>query len=299
MDPSLIILAGGLFILAIGLHGLNVSRRDARLGARLTSIALPGNPTAIRTADSEGRWDKLFLCSGKDHEEVVTALRGAGLYSPSNVTRFAAFRFFGTLGTGLIVYLLLSRSAHPSHFRFIYVAMGAAAVFLLSKFALRSQIAAHLRQVGKELPFLLDTLLLLLESGVSIDQAFRYFAQANLGGLPLTQRAVAALVQDIQNGVPYAIALDRWADRLGVAGTKELASLFKQALLQGSELGPALHDFVREFSDKRLSSARASIGKKTTQMTVVMIMFLMPALMIVLAGPAVVAVQGVLKGPAK
>jgi tight adherence protein C len=36
------------------------------------------------------------------------------------------------------------------------------------------------------------------------------------------------------------------------------------------------------------------VGKKTTQMTVVMIFFLMPALMIVIAGPAVVAVFGAL-----
>jgi tight adherence protein C len=63
-------------------------------------------------------------------------------------------------------------------------------------------------------------------------------------------------------------------------------------LLSGSELGPALRTFTREFSDKRLSSSRASIGRKTAQMTIVMIFFMMPALMIVLAGPAVVAVKG-------
>ena len=44
----------------------------------------------------------------------------------------------------------------------------------------------------------------------------------------------------------------------------------------------------------RLASARSAIGRKTTQMTVVMIFFMMPALMIVLAGPAVVAVKGAL-----
>ncbi len=52
--------------------------------------------------------------------------------------------------------------------------------------------------------------------------------------------------------------------------------------------------FVAEFSEKRIAKARDVVGKKTTQMTVVMIFFLMPALMIVIAGPAVVAVLGVL-----
>jgi tight adherence protein C len=112
--------------------------------------------------------------------------------------------------------------------------------------------------------------------------------------MDLTRGAVAAMVDDLHNGVPYGLALDRWADRLQVPGVRELAALFKQALLNGSELGPTLRAFAHEFSDKRLSSARASIGRKTTQMTVVMILFMLPALMILLAGPAFVAVGGAL-----
>ena len=219
------------------------------------------------------------------------ALRGAGYFSPRAVAIFAAFRMISTLLAAVVTYLMVHSGHHPN--RALYYAFAAtAATYLFSKMALRSRVGAHMRQVGKELPFLLDTLLLLLESGISLDQAFRYFAQSHLGGMKITRRAIVSMVEDLQNGVPYALALDRWADRLSVPGIKELAALFKQALLNGSELGPALRSFTREFSDKRLSASRASIGRKTAQMTVVMIFFMMPALMIVLAGPAVVAVQG-------
>jgi tight adherence protein C len=102
------------------------------------------------------------------------------------------------------------------------------------------------------------------------------------------------LVDDLHKGMAYEAALDRWADRMNVNGARELASLFRQTILHGTELGPALKAFVAEFSEKRISKARDVVGKKTTQMTVVMIFFLMPALMIVIAGPAVVSVFGAL-----
>jgi tight adherence protein C len=291
MTPIIFVSLGGLLTLALLVQAMRVQSQNARLRLRLASLAPAGTFDGTTNPAEWPTLERLFLCTGKDREEVVTALRGAGLYRPSAVVIFAALRFFSTLIAGIVVYVVSRGGSHPS--RAVFYAIGAlAGTYLLSKMILRSRVSAHMRQVGKELPFLLDTLLLLLESGVSLDQAFRYFGQSQLGGMELTRRAVSAMVDDLQNGVPYGQALDRWADRLSVQGVRELAALFKQALLNGSELGPTLRSFTKEFADKRLSTSRASIGRKTTQMTVVMIFFMMPALMIVLAGPAVVAVKG-------
>jgi tight adherence protein C len=170
----------------------------------------------------------------------------------------------------------------------------AAAAFIGAKIALRSRIAARVRRIGKELPFALDVMLLMLESGVSLDQCLRHLAQWDAHAVPTIQRVMAVLVDDLHKGMAYEAALDRWADRMNVSGARELASLFRQTILHGTELAPALKAFVAEFSEKRIAKARDVVGKKTTQMTVVMIFFLMPALMIVIAGPAVVAVFGAL-----
>jgi tight adherence protein C len=114
-------------------------------------------------------------------------------------------------------------------------------------------------------------------------------AQTDGGGMPLVRQTVQLLVEDLQRGMDYDMALDRWRERLGVNGGRELAALFKQTLLHGTELGAGLREFVREFADRRVSTARESIGRKTTQMTIVMIAFLMPALFIVLCSPAIVS----------
>jgi tight adherence protein C len=292
MTPALFVFAGAILTVGLLVYAGRTQSQSARLRLRLATLA-PSGDFVPAEADGTQSIERLLLCSGKDREEVVTALRGAGYYDPRAVLLFAATRIVCTLIAALACYVIVRSGHHPSRAT-LYAIAAAALVFLLSKMILRSRVAAHTRQVGKELPFLLDTLLLLLESGVSLDQAFRYFAGSRMGGMEVTHRAVAAMVEDLQNGAPYALALDRWADRLAVPGVRELSAMFKQALLHGSELGPALRGFTKEFAEKRLADSRASIGRKTTQMTMVMILFMMPALMIVLAGPAVVAVEGVL-----
>jgi tight adherence protein C len=104
---------------------------------------------------------------------------------------------------------------------------------------------------------------------------------------PIVRMAVAQLVDEIQRGMSYDAALARWADRLGVNGARELAGVLRQSLSQGTELAGTLREFAREFGERRVFAARESIGRKTTQMTIAMLVLLMPALMIVLAGPAV------------
>src|SRR3546814_19982588 len=102
-----------------------------------------------------------------------------------------------------------------------------------------------------------------------------------------------------QHAMPYPAALQRLADSLGVDGARELSGLFRQSLFQGTELGPALKEFAADFSDKRVARARESIGRKTAKMAVVMMVFMMPALFIVLCGPAVSTIVAALSGTSR
>src|SRR3546814_8418230 len=87
------------------------------------------------------------------------------------------------------------------------------------------------------------------------------------------------LVDDLQHAIPYPAVLQRWAASLGMDGARELSGLFRQSMFQGTELGHALKEFAADFSDKRVARARESIGHKTTQLAVVMMVFMLPALL--------------------
>jgi tight adherence protein C len=292
----------GFLLIAIGLLAgsavlwlLSQTRGErALLEQRLALLRGPAPSEAAVAGARMALAERVLTTSAKDRAELSAALHAAGYAAPGAVAAFALLRLAAVLCLAGIVALYGLATGMQRGPLVLFSVCGAAVGFLLAKAVLRSRAAAGTRRMNREMPFLLDLLLLLLESGISLDQAFRYLVQQRIGGVERTQRTLAALVDDLQKGMDYELALDRWASRLGVFGARDLAALLKQSLVYGAEIGPSLRDFVREFSDRRMAIARAAAGRQTTMMTVVLVMFLMPAVMIVLAGPSVVAVKATL-----
>jgi tight adherence protein C len=270
------------------------SGEQARLEQRLALLRGPAPSEAAMAGARLTGFEKLLTTGAKDRAELSAALHAAGYDSASAVAVFGLVRLAAVLGCAGGVALYGLATGMPRNSLLLYAVCGAAVGFLLAKTVLRTRASAGTRRMNKEMPFLLDLLLLLLESGISLDQAFRYLVQQRIGGVERTQRTLTALVDDLQKGMDYDLALDRWATRLGVFGARDLAALLKQSLVYGAEIGPSLRDYVREFSDRRLALARGAAGRQTTMMTMVMVLFLMPAVMIMLAGPSVVAVKATL-----
>lgn len=283
-----------LLLLGLGLRG---TVGEARLRRRLTGIS-----TRSQLGEPAGAvgwlkpFERILVGGGKDREEILQSMRAAGYYDTRGLIIFAALRFAATIGSIVAVALAVWLTGRWFGLARFYPLAAGGVVYVGAKFVLRVMASRRQRQIGSELPFMLDVLLLMLESGVSLDQCFRSLVQGEGAAMPRIHQSMRILVDDLQRGMAYDQALDRWADRLAVNGIREVASLFKQTLLYGTELGPALREFVREFSDRRVSIARESIGRKTTQITIVMIIFLMPALFIMLAAPSLVSFLKALSG---
>src|SRR3546814_2404838 len=110
-----------------------------------------------------------------------------------------------------------------------------------------------MRRVNDELPFVLDLMTMLLESGVSIDQCFRTLAGPEGSAAQCVRQTMKLLVDDLQHAIPYPAALQRWTATLGGDGARAPHGLFRQRLFQATALGPALNAFAADFSVKRKS----------------------------------------------
>jgi len=164
-----------------------------------------------------------------------------------------------------------------------------AITYILIKRMLSVLASERQRQLVAEFPFLLDLMLMMLESGISLDQCLHAIARDETTSVPHLNQTLRALVDDLDRGMAYETALVRWATRVGTPGARELAALFVQALFQGIELSPALRQFTREFTERRIATAREAMGRISVKMILVMIVFFMPALFIVVGGPPVTA----------
>lgn len=272
----LMIFAG---FLALGEERL-VTRRLARLDSGET-VAAPGLRRWL------GAIEPMLIIPGSDREQVEQSLAAAGFRDPSAPAVFGLVRLATPIMVGGALLALALHDNAPSRWDWLLCLCGTALAVLAPQRGLRMLGAARQRRIHRELPFTLDIFVMMLESGVSIDHCFRAFAQGEGQAAPLVQEAVAALVRDLDHGVSYDTALARWGERLAVPGARELASVIQNAMTHGTPTGKALREFSAEFSEKRVANARESVGRKSAKMTVAMLLFIMPALMIVLAGPAV------------
>lgn len=282
MAVALLCFAAMFAGLAIAGYGLSSMASARRLEGRVTRLI----PPAARRKSHAVRIMGLLVARGRDRVEIETKLRQAGFQGQRAMEYFLWIRL-GSTAAAVLLAALLSHIMSGASFRpFLLVVIGGG-TYLLSKRALTLFATARLRAITGEFPFLLDLMLMMLESGISLDQCFRAIAAEESNAAPHLTASVRALVTDLDRGMSYEAALDRWASRLGVPGARELGSLFQQGLFQGIELSPALREFVREFTDRRVAAAREAMGRISVQMVMVMMFCFLPALMIVIGGPPV------------
>jgi pilus assembly protein TadC len=129
--------------------------------------------------------------------------------------------------------------------------------------------------------------MMVLNSGISIDQSLRYVTGMLERTAPLTTIVLKRYVADIDSGMSFEVAFERMGQRFGISEGYDLAHMIKQSLLQGGEIMASLESFATELADKRVSAAREQIGRKSVLLTLVMLAFFMPVLLITLGGPAV------------
>lgn len=272
---------------ALGAVRLRADQRlEARLGLGLGPVEGKSTP----------RLPGLISAKGRDKSEISDKLMLAGLADRRAMDWFVWARLGATVAIALAV-MLASHLLWGGYFaKPLLIVIGCGLTYVGAKQAIHILAARRARAITAEFPFLLDLMLMMLESGISLDQCFRSIARDESIAVPNHARLIAMLVADLDRGMRYDLALDRWAARVAVSGAKELAALFRQALFQGVELAPALREFVREFTQRRVARAREAMGGITVRMVVLMILFFMPALFVVLGGPPVVAIFDTLKG---
>ncbi len=221
---------------------------------------------------------------GASDESLRNALAGAGYFPHAALPVFVAARLAATIGTFAAVLMHDGAGGSTGILLAVFAAFFVSRLFVI---LLKLAAEARLHAVRRELPPLVDILLMVLNSGVSIDQCLRYVTGLLERTAPLTSQVFKRYVADVDSGMPYEAAFERMGQRLGIDEGYDLANLIKQALLQGGEIMTALEQFGAELTDKRVAAAREQIGRKSVILTMVMLAFFMPVLMVALAGPAV------------
>lgn len=227
----------------------------------------------------------LSLSPNKANKRKRQELERAGYLKNTTYERLVAKRSLTTIvltmGVGLIMTLMKVR------FVLIFFAVLWIFIFIqiVIRFSTKAAITARSTQMVKALPYSLDLITVSVEAGLSLDGAIARIVN-NISG-PLSEEFGKTL-KEMRMGIEKKIALRNMSERCDV---RDLSVLIN-ALIQADELGVSLGKVLRiesaQLREKRRQAAREKAMKAPVKILFPLIMFIFPAIFVIILGPAVI-----------
>ncbi|MDG2524437.1 type II secretion system F family protein [Stenotrophomonas sp. HITSZ_GD] len=196
----------------------------------------------------------------------------------------------------LLVPIVLLAALQPAGARAVAaLVLGLASGLLLPKLALRSWAQRLRRRAHDELPMLIDLLRLLQSVGFSIDQSLQMLGDKLHAAIPLLGRELQEANIAYIHGRTRAQSLRRIGESFGDEDLRSLVQMIVQVHQHGGAIQEPLRQFSARLRESRRMKLKDKVGKLSVKMTVVMMVTLLPALMVVLSGPAILALAGAMK----
>jgi len=158
-------------------------------------------------------------------------------------------------------------------------------------FFLKNRISKRQLSIKRAFPDALDLLLICVESGMSIEAAFkRVSGEIGSQSIALAEEltlttAELSYLQDRKT------AYENLAKRTDLDGVKSVCMALQQAEKYGTPLAQTLRVMSQENRDMRMSDAEKKAAGLPPKLTVPMILFFLPVLFVVILGPAAIRVM--------
>jgi tight adherence protein C len=158
---------------------------------------------------------------------------------------------------------------------------------------LSNAIAKRQKSMTRAAPDSMDLLLICVESGMSIDHAFRKVSQEiGLQSVPLAEE-LGLTTAELSYLPDRRAAFENLAARTGIDSLKQISTVLVQAERYGTPLAQALRVVSQESRDKRMNDAEKKAAALPPKLTVPMIIFFLPVLFAVIITPAIIQVSAV------
>ena len=215
---------------------------------------------------------KQLRAAGRGTEEDLDrylAMRTLGLCAIP-ITTFVAFKFVGLNIKGLLIAVLLG------------VVLGVLPSTRVNKDAAKRQKA-----ISKQLPDVLDLLVISIEAGLGFEQALERTVDAVPG--PLSDE-FSLMLGEVRAGATRADALRDLSDRVDEDDLRRFVLAVLQADKFGVSIGRMLRNQADEVRTARRQKAQEQAQKAPVKMLIPMVFCIFPSIFIVIIGPAILNV---------
>jgi tight adherence protein C len=272
-----------------------VKIEEEAIQRRLGAIAAKAERSVGRVRlleEADTIWEKilrLFLGDKELPEKykgVRIVLHQAGYPGERAVRVFWGARLFTTAAfaaAGFLYGILLSSSFGNL---LVLSLAGAALGYVAPLFLIKRKARFRVQKIRETLPDTLDLLVVCVEAGLGIDAAlFRVGKEQSDQGL-IIGGELQLMGQEVRAGVMRREALSRLATRLGMDELQSLVTFLNQTEEVGGSIARSLRVYATTMREKRSQKAEEAARKTVIKLIFPLVLFIMPALFLIVLGPA-------------
>ena len=147
----------------------------------------------------------------------------------------------------------------------------------------------HRLSLMAALPDTTDMLSIVLGAGLSLDQAIARVGEEIRFVYPELADEFYWMTLEVQAGQERAVAFQHMAQRTGLLDIRSLAGMIVQAERFGTGLSQALRIYADSLRTKRRLEIEATINKAAVKMVFPIVLFVLPALFVVILAPGIIS----------
>ena len=238
--------------------------------------------------------DQFNLSKWVGQEEARLKLVQAGYRGQAPYVTYLFFRLVAPIAMmiGAAIYVFLIVNLEQPLFIKLGICIGAAyAGMYVPLMFLKNRIAKRQLSIKRAFPDALDLLLICVESGMSVEAAFKKVAdQIGSQSVPLAEE-LTLTTAELSYLPDRRQAYENLAKRTDLEGVKSVCMALQQAERYGTPLANTLRVLAQENRDMRMAEAEKKAAGLPPKLTVPMILFFLPVLFIVILGPAAIRVM--------
>ena len=220
----------------------------------------------------------------------LQTLQQAG-YRNSSAPRVFQLVRLGSSAAGAVLALIASAFINSlSSALMIWIVAGAALGAFAPSYYIGYRARKRQMAIARELSDVLDLLVVCVEAGLGLHEAIKVVGSEVEQQGQMIGHELAIVSAEMASGRSLGEALRAFADRTAVAELKPLASTMIQSEQMGSQIGPTLKASSDAMRAGRRLRAEEDAQKATIKILFPLVLFVLPAMLIVIVGPAVIQI---------
>lgn len=174
------------------------------------------------------------------------------------------------------------------------ISLGGTIPFFIPNIVILIQRSKRRNEIRQHLPEAVDLLEICVSSGIGLDMAWNMVSNEIQHVSPVLAGEMALTNFEIHLGANRAESMRHMAGRTGAEELSSLASILIQTDRFGTSIAAALREFAASMRVERSFRAEEGAEKMAVKLVIIMVLFIFPAITVILAGPAAISIAKVM-----